>query len=99
MLFSEVVALGIARAPRYGFMEEQSCGGMSQLGVGQLVCLFSQEPRGDDSLNLEITDLQQCNPACELVTRAEREGKPPIFPDEELQTGAPLMVKPSECKW
>lgn len=41
MLFPEVVALGIARAPRYGCMGEQSCGGMPQLGVSQLVCLFS----------------------------------------------------------
>lgn len=60
MLFPEVVALGIARAPRCGCMGTQSCGGASQL-AGSSFVYFSQEPQADDCLRLEVKERQQCN--------------------------------------
>lgn len=60
MLFPEVMALGIARAPRCGCMGTQSCGGASQL-AGSSFVYFSQEPQADDCLRLEVKERQQCN--------------------------------------
>lgn len=59
MLFSEVVALGIAGAPRYGCTGTRLWRGIS--ACLEQLCLFSQEPRADDCLRLEVTERQQYN--------------------------------------
>lgn len=79
MLFSEVVALGIAGAPRYGCTGTQLWRGIS--ACLEQLCLFSQEPRADDCLRLEVTETQQYNASfgCEARDSGQEQRQtPPI---------------------